>query len=302
MMQSFVQKVVEGYIVFLFFDGLLLFSLLRAGEKSRKKARAVFILTLFSAVLWTAYYLIYTSRLPVSMAFLVPAALLITAFLFRRTVFPFQRHCISCGKALSITEFLSSDEHLCASCYDRIHPAQPTIPEEELLRREVEEKKKAWTGWAPENEYVIVFAFDDNGNALLIDDTRMKNRPGKLSGAIGAIGSREENTEAAKRTLLKETGLKCEEPDYTGRLNFEMPDKNIRFHVFVARSFSGALKEGGAKTPVWMPLKKLKYNLMSMDYPLWLPRMLRGQRVEYYAKCNTEGKITEDILDEYAVI
>lgn len=36
---------------------------------------------------------------------------------------------------------------------------------------------------------------------------------------------------------------------------------------------------------------------MSMDYPLWLPRMLRGQYVEYYAKVNTEGKIYEDILD-----
>ena len=45
-----------------------------------------------------------------------------------------------------------------------------------------------------------------------------------------------------------------------------------------------------------MPLKKLKYDQMSMDYPLWLPRMLRGQRVEYCAKCNPEGKVCEDLL------
>ena len=41
---------------------------------------------------------------------------------------------------------------------------------------------------------------------------------------------------------------------------------------------------------------------MSMDYPLWLPRMLRGQYVEYYAKANAEGKIYEDILDLAAKI
>ena len=81
-----------------------------------------------------------------------------------------------------------------------------------------------------------------------------------------------------------------------------MPDMDIRFHVYIAREFTGELKEDAAKQPVWKPLRKLNYDLMSMDYPLWLPRMLRGQTLEYYAKCNTEGKIYEDILDLDAVI
>ncbi len=76
-----------------------------------------------------------------------------------------------------------------------------------------------------------------------------------------------------------------------------MPDSNIRFYIFIAREFTGTVKEGGSKKPIWVPLKKLDNDLMSMDYPLWLPRMLRGQYVEYYAKVNPEGKIYEDILD-----
>lgn len=295
-MQNFVREVVEGYIIFLFFAGLLLFSLIRQGARSRKKARAVFILTIFSAVIWVDYYLIHTSRLPVIMAFIVPAVLLAIAVAFRRVILPFQVDCQNCGRALSLTEFLSCDEHLCSACYEERHPESIKIPQEEAIRRENEEKKKAWIGWEPDREFVIAFAFDAQGNVLLIDYVHKPKQPGKYSGVIGALRPREEGSAVAARTLRRETGLTCGAPEYMGRLNFVMPDSNIRFHVYVARDFSGNLKGSGEKNPIWMPLKKLKYDQMSMDYPLWLPRMLRGQRVEYYAKCNDQGKIYEDIL------
>ena len=83
----------------------------------------------------------------------------------------------------------------------------------------------------------------------------------------------------------------CENPQYMGRLNFVMPNMNIRFHVHVAREFTGTIRNDDKKQPIWVPLRKLNYKLMSMDYPLWLPRMLRGQYVEYYAKANAEGKM-----------
>lgn len=301
-MQSFIQEVVEDYIIFLFFAGLLLFSLVRQGAKSRKKARAVLILTIFSAVIWADYYLIYTSHLPVSMAFIVPAVFLVIAVVSRRVILPFQGHCQNCGRGLSITEFLSCDEHLCGACYEEKHPESIKIPREEQIRRENEEKKKAWIGWKPEREFVIAFAFDNQGNVLLIDRVNVAEKPGKYSGVIGEIKSAAgtplngQGSAVAARTLKRETGITCDAPEYMGRLNFVMPNMNIRFHVYVARDFSGEIKENAEKKPVWMPLKKLKYDQMSMDYPLWLPRMLRGQRVEYFAKCNTEGKVYEDIL------
>ncbi len=301
-MQEFVRKVVERYIIFLFFDGLLFFSLVKQGEKSRKKARAVLILTLFSAIIWVDYYFIYISRLPVVMAFIVPAVLLLVGLTFRSALFPYKRYCRNCGKKLSITEFLSCDENLCNSCYEEKHPESVKVPIEEKIRKENEEKKKGWAGWKPGREFVIVFAFDKDGNVLLIDNVGMQKVPGKFSGAIGRIRQNEDMGYTASRTLRKETGIECEAPEYMGRLNFDMPDMDIRFHVFVAREFSGELKEDAAKQPVWKPLKKLNYDLMSMDYPLWLPRMLRGQQLEYYAKCNAEGKIYEDILDLDAVI
>ena len=297
MMQVFVKNVVESYIIFLFFEGLLLFSLVKSGAKSRKKAKAVFIITLASMVIWVDYYQIYANRLPMSMALIVPAVLLALGIMFRKTVFPFRTHCVNCGKALSISEFLSMDEHLCAVCYQEIHPESIKLSPDELYRRETEEKKKAWQGWKPDKEYVLAFAFDDKSNVLLIDNLSMPKSPGKQSGVIGPINARSDKYKAAANVLKKETGIICEKPDYTGRLNFRMPDSNIRFYIFIAREFTGTVKEGGSKKPVWVPLKKLDYDQMSMDYPLWLPRMLRGQYVEYYAKVNTEGKIYEDILD-----
>ena len=297
-MQTFIQAVVEQYIIFLFFAGLLLFSLIRQGDKSKKKARAVLILTIFSAVIWVDYYLIYTSRLPVGMAFIVPAVLLAVTVGFRRMILPFQGRCQNCGERLSITEFLSCDEHLCGACYEEKHPesVKIKISQEEAIRRENEERKKAWIGWEPDREFVIAFAFDNRGNVLLIDHVNMPKKPGKYSGVIGEIRPTEAGSAVAARTLKRETGLTCLAPEYMGRLNFVMSNMGVRFHVYVARDFSGDVGGSAEKRPIWMPLKKLKYDQMSMDYPLWLPRMLRGQRVEYYAKCNAEGKVYEDIL------
>ncbi|MBR1758301.1 MAG: hypothetical protein IJ744_06185 [Lachnospiraceae bacterium] len=303
-MQSFVQKVVENYIIFLFFIGLLLFSLIKSGQKSKKKARAVLIMILFSAVIWADYYMIYIDKLPMMMAWIVPAIVLVILILLRRVVFPYRGHCTNCGKRLSITEFLFNDDNLCHACYDKLHPEVIPLPPEEQIRRENEEKKKGWIGWEPEREFVIAFAAKQEPKdyeVLVLDQVHMQKRPGKLSGAIGEIKASENRQAVAVRTIQKEFGLSCEAPECIpecmGKLHFWMPDMNIRFYVYIAREFSGEPKESTEKNPVWIRLKKMKYEQMSMDYPLWLPRMVRGQYLEYYAKCNTEGKIYEDILD-----
>jgi len=303
-MLDFVQKVLEGYIIFLFFAGLLLFSLFRSGAKSRKKARSVLIIILASAVIWVVYYLISIRKLPEMMAIMVPGILLVLGIIFHRVVFPYKGHCVNCGKALSITEFLSMDDHLCAACYEKLHPETRKLTREEQFRLENEEKKKGWVGWKPDREYVIAFAFDEknNNNVLLIDNTAMEKVPGKHAGVIGALRLTDDKAAVAAKVLEKETGIVCEKPDYMGRLNFMMPDTNLRFHVFIAREFTGTIKDNPKKQPIWVPLKKLNYKLMSMDYPLWLPRMLRGITLEYYAKGNAEGKIYEDILDTEAQI
>ena len=296
-MQSFVQGVVDNYIIFLFFEGLLLFNLIRNGRRSRRKMRAVLIITLASGVIWAVYYLISLGRLPEALAVVVPAVLLALGIVFRRVVFPYRGRCADCGKRLSITEFLFNDDNICHACYGKLHPETEKISREEEIRRENAKKKEGWAGWVPEKEYVIVFACDRDLNVLMMDHVKMAKAPGKLSGFIGNIRPGEDRIQAASRALLEQTGLACPDPQYLARLNFSMPDKNIRFHVYVAREFSGTLKEDAEKNPVWIPLKKLKYQQMSMDYPIWLPRVVRGISLEYYGRCNAAGKIYEDILD-----
>ncbi len=296
-MQSFVQAVVDNYIIFLFFEGLLLFSLIRNGRRSLRKMRAVLMITLASGVIWAVYYLISLGQLPEILAVIVPAGLLVLGIVFRRVVFPYKGRCVHCGKRLSITEFLFNDDHICHACYEKLHPETEKLSREEEIRRENAEKKKSWVGWTPEKEYVIIFACDKDLNVLLMDHVKMAKVPGKLSGFIGNIRSGEDRSLAASRTLLEQSGLACTDPQYMARLNFNMPDKNIRLHVYVAREFSGELRGDPEKNPVWMPLKKLKYQQMSMDYPIWLPRVVRGVSLEYYGKCNAAGKVCEDILD-----
>lgn len=296
-MQNFVQKVVEGYIFFLFFGGLWLFSLIRGGFKSRIKTKGAMTVMLLSVLIWVDYYLIYTGRWPIILAYIVPAAVLVILIVFHKSIFPYKTKCPVCGKRLSITEFLANDGNLCNDCQKKLRPELNKATMEEKIRQENARKKKGWIGWKPEKEYVIVFAADKLENVLLIDRVNMPKKPGKLSGVIGIVGDRDRMQQIASRTLETDTGIVCEEPEYMGRLNFSGPKMNIRFHVFVARKYSGTIKDDPEKQPVWIALKKMKYNQMSMDYPLWLARVVRGQKIEYYGRINDEGKVYEDVLE-----
>ncbi|MBO4887088.1 MAG: hypothetical protein J5589_02085 [Firmicutes bacterium] len=296
-MQNFVQKVVEGYIFFLFFGGLWLFSLIRGGFKSRIKTKGAMTGMLLSVLIWVDYYLIYTGRWPIILAYIVPAAVLVILIVFHKSIFPYKTKCPVCGKRLSITEFLANDGNLCNDCQKKLRPELNKATMEEKIRQENARKKKGWIGWKPEKEYVIVFAADKLENVLLIDRVNMPKKPGKLSGVIGIVGDRDRMQQIASRTLETDTGIVCEEPEYMGRLNFSGPKMNIRFHVFVARKYSGTIKDDPEKQPVWIALKKMKYNQMSMDYPLWLARVVRGQKIEYYGRINDEGKVYEDVLE-----
>ncbi len=296
-MQNFVQKVVERYIFFLFFGGLWLFSLIRGGFKSRMKARGAMIVMFLSVLIWIDYYLIYSGRWPMSMAFVGPAVVLFLFIVFHKTIFPYKTHCPNCGKRLSISEFLANDGNLCNDCQKKLRPELNKATMEEKIRQENERKKKGWIGWKPEKEYVIAFAADKLENVLLIERVNMPKKPGKFSGVIGIVGDKDRMQQIAARTLETDTGIICEAPEYMGRLNFNMPKMNIRFHIFVARNYTGTIKDDPEKQPVWVALRKMKYNQMSMDYPLWLARVVRGQKIEYYGRINEEGKIYEDVLD-----
>lgn len=296
-MDTLITKIVDGYIVFLFFVGLYLFSLIKAGKKSRKKAFAVGTWILGSAVLWGISYMISVSLIPMYWFWATLAVLVLLALVFHKKVFPFKTKCQDCGKKLSFTEIISIDEFICQECYEKRHPETVPIPKEELIRIENEKKKLTWEGWKPDRECVLVFPADSEANVLMIDNKELDKVPGKYSGCIGILRRGENKAVAARRALREETGLISEAPDYEGRLNFEMPDYNLRCHIFVARDTTGEIKETEKKRPFWTPLKKLKYDLMSMDYPLWVSRAVRGQNFEYWARCNKEGKIYDDLLE-----
>lgn len=296
-MEKVISTIIDGYIIFLFFIGLYLFSLFKAGKKSRNKRNAVLMWVAASAVIWIVSYLISLGKVPMVSFWILLAAIAVLAVVFHEKVFPFKTVCQDCGKKMSITEVLSIDEFVCQECFEKRHPETIVVPKEELIRQENERKKATWAGWKANRECVIVFPADSDNNVLMIDNLKLDKVPGKYAGCLGLIKKGESKSAAASRALKTESGLVSESPDYEGRLNFEMPDYNLRCHIFVARDTVGDIKETEEKRPFWTPLKKLKYDLMSVDYPVWLARAVRGQHFEYWARCNKEGKIYDDLLE-----
>lgn len=297
-MLRLVQYIVDGYIVFLFMVGLILFSLIKQGKRSRRKALATGIMIASTVPVWIVCYLITTDRLPLYALGLVLLAVSALLAALRRIVFPYHTTCRNCGTKLSITEFLASDDNLCQACYEQKYPERVPRSREDIIAEENARKKETWTGWKYNRECAVVFAYNvETDEVLLVERLNMGKVSGKHTGGMAYVKAGENPSYAAERALRAETGLRCTDPDLEGYLNFEMADYNLRCYVYVARNYSGETRQTETNNPFWVRVRKMKYNLMSMDYTVWLERALKGQQFIYWARCNENGQINDDLLE-----
>jgi 8-oxo-dGTP diphosphatase len=111
---------------------------------------------------------------------------------------------------------------------------------------------------------------------------------GKTTGFGGGIEAGETPSQAAKRELLEEAGLRVLEADlvFMGTLEFLFPAKpnwDQLVHVFITKHWTGEALETEEMNPAWFELEALPLEWMWDDARYWLARVLAGEQLE--ARC-----------------
>lgn len=129
----------------------------------------------------------------------------------------------------------------------------------------------------------LVLAID--GPRILLGEKLRGFGQGKLVGPGGKVEPGEALRAAAVRELAEESGLRADprDLDHAAYLDFRFPHRpawDMTSHVFVVRRWAGVLRGCDEIDPAWYPVDAVPYERMWDENRIWLPHVLRGERVE----------------------
>ncbi|OGZ98661.1 MAG: hypothetical protein A3C07_02430 [Candidatus Sungbacteria bacterium RIFCSPHIGHO2_02_FULL_47_11] len=103
---------------------------------------------------------------------------------------------------------------------------------------------------------------------------------GRWNGFGGKVATVETIEDAAKRELREEAGIKVENLDKVGILDFEFKDNPdiLEVHIFKSDNFSGELKESEEMKPQWFNIDEIPFKEMWPDDIYWMPLFLSGKK------------------------
>ena len=106
---------------------------------------------------------------------------------------------------------------------------------------------------------------------------------GRWNGTGGKVKEGEKNIDAAIRETTEEIGVEIKNPEKFGLFHFTFPHKpewNQDVHLFLVKEWQGEPTESEEMMPKWFSFNEIPYNKMWDDDKLWLPHILKGEKVE----------------------
>lgn len=101
---------------------------------------------------------------------------------------------------------------------------------------------------------------------------------GKWNGFGGNVQAGESIERATARELMEESGLRLEQAEKRGLLQFEFEHDvpPLEIHVFAVTHYTGEPQETEEMMPQWFELANIPYTKMWADDRYWLPLFLAG--------------------------
>ena len=103
---------------------------------------------------------------------------------------------------------------------------------------------------------------------------------GRWNGFGGKVASTETIEDAARREMQEEAGVKVENLDKVGIIDFEFKGNPeiIQVHIFKSDNFSGEPRESEEMKPQWFHVDEIPFKEMWPDDIHWMPLFLSGKK------------------------
>jgi len=122
-------------------------------------------------------------------------------------------------------------------------------------------------------------------NEILLAMKKRGFGAGRWNGTGGKFDSEKDKTilDAAVRETKEEIGVDIVNSEKFGLFHFRFPHKpewDQDVHLFLAKEWQGEPKESEEMTPRWFLFNEIPYDKMWDDDKIWLPRVLKGEKME----------------------
>lgn len=146
----------------------------------------------------------------------------------------------------------------------------------------------------------LVFPLDRPNNRVLLGLKKQGFGTGKYVGIGGKLELPETIAQAAVRELKEETGLFAKPQNlwYAAYLEFVFPARpewHRAVHGFRLEFWDGEPQESDELRPEWFELSEVPYAQMWDDSRLWLPQVLRGQKVRLKITYSEDNQTVEAV-------
>ena len=133
--------------------------------------------------------------------------------------------------------------------------------------------------WAPRERGTLVYLV--SGDSVLLIRKLRGHGAGKVNAPGGRVEAGESIETCAMREVAEEVGIRVQALELRALLRYDDPTEGFAMagFAFVSSNFEGTPAHTAEADPFWCRIDEIPYNEMWENDRIWLPRVLRGERI-----------------------